>query len=359
MNVHKIILTIGFLFALSTAGMAKTIGFSVPLTGDFSELGEKFRKGVEIAAKALNTNARIVFVDDGCSAETAQRAAERLIAERVDIIAGFLCNDAAIVAATQVSEIGIPVIVSGARSVRLIKDREREAWNLWRMAPGDDYPVLAAAREISKTWREIPFALVDDGTIYGRNFTDQLRFQLDELGIKPQFSDSFRAAQSTQAGLLRRLKRSGVTSALVASATLEDLQTIAIDNARLEIDLDLMMTEAIAPLPFLETASELPAGIRAIGWPLRSVQELDERIRNEGFLPDQLIYDGYATLELALGAVAHSHEQTTNNLSSGSFDTILGTISFNEYGAAELNPYELLIWDGEQFHTQSNATSTQ
>jgi len=359
MFVRNLILTIGFLTSFSSTAFAQTIGVSLPLSGDFKELGMKFRQGVEIAASQLNADVELVFVDDGCNANMAQQATSQLIAKNADIITGFLCNDSAIVSATQVSELKIPLLVSGARSVRLIKDRERESWNIWRLAPGDDYPVATAATTIAKNWKDIPFALVDDGTIYGRSFTDQLRFQLDNLELKPQFSDSFRAAQSTQAGLLRRLQRSGVTSVLIASATLEDLQTIAIDNTRLETGLSILATEALMALPHLETADEILPGINVIGWPLSTVPELDQYLDDNTILPNQLIYDGYATLQIALAAVGQSPAETTNNLSSQTFDTVLGNIRFQPDGAAAFNPYKLLEWNGQNFSAAQDEAATQ
>ncbi|MDJ0614864.1 MAG: ABC transporter substrate-binding protein [Rhizobiaceae bacterium] len=359
MFIRRLIFTSGMLACLSVSAIAQTIGVSLPLSGDFSELGQKFRKGMEMAASDLAPTSRLVFVDDGCDATLAQSATEKLIEANADIVTGFLCSDTAIPSANSLVDEKTPVLVAGARSVRLIKDREREAWNLWRMSPGDDYPVFTAASAIARQWRETPFALVDDGTIYGRNFTDQLRFQLDTLGMKPQFSDSFRAAQSTQAGLLRRLQRSGVTAVLVASATLEDLQTIAIDNARLGTGLEIIATEALMALPFLETAGEVPPGIQVIGWPTEVLPEMEVRLAEDGLLPNRLIYDGYAAFQIAFSALGQTKEETTQNLANRSFETILGSIAFQDDGASTFNPYRLLRWDGQAFSQNPTEAATQ
>ena len=206
----------------------------------------------------------IFIADDGCDTELAEISAVDLGNSDPAIITGFMCNDVAIHTANVLRDTEIPLLVAGARSIRLIKDREREEWNLWRISPGDDYAYQAAAEFINSNWRDIPFAVVDDGTIYGRTFTDSLRIKLDELGTKEQFSDSFRAAQSTQAGLLRRLERSGVKAAFIASATTEDLVAIARDMENTGIKLDLLVTEQLSIVPFLEDANSIPINIKIV-----------------------------------------------------------------------------------------------
>ena len=244
------------LLALLLAGAAVTnvhaqkIALFAPLSGDYAELGEKFQTGAKLALAEAAGGIELIIVDDGCDPDLAISAYHSLPLEDIDLIGGFLCNDPAIAVATQSVGTDIPVIISGASSLRLIKDRKREQWNLWRAAPGDDYPVEIAAKAILKSWREKPYAIVDDGTIYGRSFTDTLRLKMNELGLAPQFSDTFRAAQSTQAGLIRRLERSGVTAAFIASSSTEDLFTIARDLNKLGVELELITTEAMMVLPY-------------------------------------------------------------------------------------------------------------
>lgn len=297
--------------------------------------------------------------DDGCDADFGQLAAGDIEGLKPAIVTGFLCNDAAIAVANQLAPLGTPILISDARSIRLIKDRYRENWNLWRLAPGDDYPVETAASAIIELWKDSPFAIVDDGTIYGRSFTDQLRLKLSEAGLNPQFSDSFRAAQSTQAGLLRRLERSGVTAAFIASASIEDLTTIATDIKAFDINLDLMTTEALASLPYLNGADDFPIGTKVIASPELEIDQLSETLTEKELEADRLFYIGYASVEIALQALSSTQEETTKNLGSKTFNTILGNVSFSENGAANYNPYRLLIWNGTTLTTHQSNIGTQ
>ncbi len=350
---------LGIFAALPAIAGAQTIAVSIPLSGDAAELGKNFRTGVKLAVEMLGIKHRLFIADDGCDGDLARIAADDIAAQKADIVIGALCNASAKVLATQLAEAGIPLVVAGARSVRLIKDREREQWKLWRMSPGDDYPVKTAADAIKKLWSDIPYAIVDDGTIYGRGFSDALRAEMEERGLKPQFSDTFRAAQSTQAGLLRRLKRSGVKAAFIASATTEDLVTIARNMKKLDVTLDLITTEALAVLPYLEEVDKIPAGIRVVAAPMPSEPKLDALLAERKLDKERQIYAGYAAIQVAAQAQGKSNIATLEALSNETFKTVLGNIRFHADGSSNFNPYVLLEWDGTSFAGEHRNAATQ
>lgn len=349
----------GALFTVPAGALAQTIAVSIPLSGDAAELGKNFRTGVKLAAETLNVRHRLFIADDGCEEDLAAIAAEDIARQEPDIVIGALCNDAAKALGTRLQENGIPIIVAGARSVRLIKDREREQWNLWRLSPGDDYPVKTAAEAIRSLWTDTPYAIVDDGTIYGRSFSDLLRAEMDESGLSPQFSDSFRAAQSTQAGLLRRLQRSGVKAAFIASATTEDLFTIARNMQELEISLDIMVTEALGVLSYLEESERIPPGVKIIAIPDPAVSRIDEVLLDRNLEKEKQIFMGYAAMEIALQAQSSTNDETAQKLSTLNFDTVLGSVRFAADGSSSFNPYRLMQWDGSALVVKEEETLSQ
>ncbi len=351
--IAALALTLGAGLAARPA-FSETIGLSVPLSGDYSDLGKRFTKGAKRALQKLGGRHRLFIADDGCDPDLASLAAEDLISQSIGIVGGFLCSDTATKVADDLADTKTPLLISNARSIRLIKDRERNGWNLWRFAPGDDYPVAAAAEAISQNWRSTPFVLVDDGTIYGRTFSDQLRLKLEELGITPQLSDSFRAAQSTQAGLLRRLQRSGASAAFIAASNIDDITTITKDIQRLEVTLDIMTTETLMALPYLQNSQDVSKGTKVIGWKAPSLPE-DADAQDQDIIELQ----GFATIEIISAALGASFEETTKNLQEMTFETVLGQVKFNTDGSSTFNPYRLLEWDGQEFIPASSQAATQ
>ena len=345
---------------ITSQSRAETIGVSIPLSGPFAELGRKFRTGANLAMSRLTNGEHKLFIaDDGCDPDLARLAAADLKSQSTGIITGFLCNEAAIISANAFSESKIPLLIAGARSVRLIKDREREGWNLWRMSQGDDAPAKIALDAITDLWRSEPYAIIDDGTIYGRNFTDSMQIQLENAGLAPQFTDAFRAAQSTQAGLLRRLQGSGVTAALIAASTTEDLFTIALDNSRLGLNLKLIATEALGVLPFLEEADSINPGIMVIVEKPFFDEDIETYLKEKEILSDPQIYMGYAAIEVALASLGETPSATTENLGLKTFSTTIGQVNFDETGNNSENTYEVRRWNGQELVPITESSLTQ
>ena len=335
-----------FLLLLAPANAA-TIGLSLPLSGDYSQFAQRFKSGAELALLHSQSEHVLAFQDDGCAEDTARHAAEALIEQNSTVMFGFLCNISAMSAATATRESNIPILIGGAQSTRLIKDREREEWNVWRLSPGDDYPILTAEKAIDRNWQQIPFAIVDDGTIYGRRFSDTLRQLLQEKGLEPQIVDTYRTGLSTQAALLRRLTRSGVSALFIAATDAQDLITILNDSQRLELPFEFMTTEALRMLPYLTDKKQITTTFNIIDWPETSAEALPKTISAEQANRHFLM--GYASTQIILQLLESNQNQINQALSDQHFETILGKVSFNKDGSSSFNPFQMLTWTGEQF----------
>ena len=331
---------------------AETIGLSLPLGGPSAPLAKQFLQGAELAIETLGGDHELFVVDDGCVVDIGQLAAEDLAAKGIAIATGYLCNETATIAANRFRNTGVPVLVAGARSIRLIKDRDREDWNLWRFSPGDDFPATAAANALSDRWKDVPYAIVDDGTIYGRTFSDNFRARMEQAGTPPQFFDNFRSAQSTQAGLIRRLQRSGVRAVFVAAATAEDVLIIANNAATMEVPLEIASSEPLGVLPYLEGAAEVPPGLLVMmqpsGQSIESAASLLNLLDARNITPEPGVFTGYATLEIVIAAVADNPDRTTENLAKLQFETVLGPVKFDETGKNTVNRFVLHRWNGSE-----------
>lgn len=338
-------LALVLLASSSIASKADTIAISIPRSGDFAEIGRQFEVGATLAMEKLGQGHELFIADDGCDLDQSMLAAQDIRSKNPAIVTGMLCNITAVAIADELREDQTPLLVAGARSIRLIKDREREEWNLWRMSPGDDAPADTIAAYIVNNLKDTPFALVDDGTIYGRSLTDAIRLRLNDSGMKPQFADTFRAAQSTQSGMLRRLERSGVEVAFIAAATPEDLLTIAKDHNSLGIKNKLVISEQLASLPYLEDAGLVKDGLMIVMQTrFEANQALKDLLQQRNIESSKALYEGYAALEVAIAALGGTAQATTQNLASKEFESILGPVQFDNQGKNLHNSYKLFVW---------------
>ena len=330
------------------------LGLSLPLSGSASLLGKQFLQGARLALDVLAPGGEIelVVADDGCDAEIAALAIAEIKASSPAFVTGLLCNDPARLAVETFAPQKIPVFVAGARSERLLKDAAKEGWRTWRLAASDKAGAEAAYRYLSQRWKGIPWAIVDDGTVYGRTIADEFRARMEEFGNPPQFADNFRPAQSTQAGLIRRLQKAGVSAAFIA-ASAEDTAIIAANTRDFGAKFEIAGGEALSGLQWLPDVASVPDGLLAVmeSEPATrsSAKSFNALLEARGIEPEPEIYRGYATIEIALAALRSTPAQTMDALGQTVFRTVLGNIGFDSSGANMADNYALFVWRNGSF----------
>ena len=338
------------LFGGQATAQVYKIGLSLPLSGNAATLGEQYMAGARLALKTLPSakNIELIISDDGCDSELAELAVDDITNAGAHLITGFLCNEPVFTAVNLLKDSEIPILIAGARSNRILKDRARHSWNVWQMAPSDADASLSAYRVLVKRWRSTPYAIVDDGTVFGRTQADDFRSLMEEAGNKPQFVDNFRPAQSTQAGLIRRLSKSGVEAVFLA-ANGDDVALIGRNMIEFGQSLEIATGEAVSRLPFVEANEGIPVGLLAIMTPLPEelpqVKDLIARIEAEKLEPEPYLFLGYATMQVVTDYLNGGEKK----FSGKQFETILGSIKFDENGKNTINPYNLYRWSGNTF----------
>ena len=341
-------LAAGALLAAGAFAQEAHVGVVTSLNEPMALLGVQLRDGAKIAA--AQAGARVTLADDGCTQEGGAEAARLLVAAKVDIVAGFLCTEAIEAALPILSEAGIATITPAVRADGLTDGRTRSGFLVWRLAPRADAERGAVAALLTRLWRDELFAIVDDGTIYGRELAETLRHAAETAALKPVFVDTYRPQMENQIALVGRLARAGATHVFVGGDR-DDIAIMARDAAALEHDIVFAGGEA------LRAAGDVPiaAGTLMIAPP--DWGELIDEGTLERFTASQVVPEGYvlpahAAVEVAVEAVARARRQgaaPVTILGDTSFDTIIGPVRFDEKGDLAANPFLLFRHDGERF----------
>ncbi len=343
-----IALIVGLSGGADAAG--KIVGISVPLSGKASALGRQYVAGLRFALETLpqTDDIELVISDDGCDRELAELAIDDIQNAGAVLITGFLCNEPVYTALEKISDPSLPLLVTGARSNRILKDRKRRGWNVWQSAPRDSDVALAAFNALSKRWRNTAYAIVDDGTIFGRTQADEFRALMEESGNKPQFIDNFRPSQSTQAGLIRRLKKSGVEAVYLAAGA-DDVALIGRNMIEFGFTIEIATGEAVALLPYIEDNKGIPTGMLALmpapPEELPRLQNLLPELQARKLEPEPYLLLGYSTMQI----IAQYLKQPEPHFANATFSTITGAVEFNENGRNIVSQYHLYRWDGHSF----------
>jgi len=340
---------LGTLHAAAAAEIS--IGLAAPLSGADAMLGEQLRAGAETAA-ANHAGATVTLetADSGCTADDGAKAARQFVKSEVGAVVGFLCTEAIEAALPILKEANIPVITPGVRADSLTDKRYKTGWPVYRLAPRDDEESKAIDAILTKRWADKLFAIIDDGTIYGRELSENFRLAAEQAGLKPVFTDNYRPQMDNQIGLVGRLKKAGADY-VFAGGDRTDIAIIGRDAAKLGRKLTIAGGEALSAAP---GDVPLATGTLMIGLPDRSAS--DDRtvlfqLAADDIAPEGYVLPGYAALQIAASVLApgEAKESFEKRMESTEFKTAIGPVRFDDKGDVMGNPYRLYEWDGNSF----------
>ncbi len=351
MRFAILVLSASLLHALSlpAAAQERRIGLVLPDEQTMQVLAGQMRGGADLAS--LKVDAELVEVTEACTAESGEEAARRLLAEDVRIVVGFLCTEAAEGALPALSEAGVPVISPALRTDSLTDRRERTGWLFYRLGPRAGAEQAAVAEIVPRIWRGALFAIIDDGTIYGRELSETVRAAAESAGLEPVFFDTFRPQLENQIGLVGRLRNAGATHVFVGGDR-ADIAIMARDAEGLGYELTIAGGEALRAA---QGDVPLAPGVLMIGLPewadLAGEAVLDD-FAEAGVIPEGYVLPTYAAVELTGSALTLQEEsgRTLPEILAGSeFPTAIGQVGFTANGDLERELYRLFRFDGDEF----------
>jgi branched-chain amino acid transport system substrate-binding protein len=205
------------------------IGVAQPITGDLATLGQDLVNGVQLAVTELNkqgfkVNGKLVtleavVMDDKANPEEGQKVAHALVDAGVVAVIGHMNSGVSIPAAPIYAEKGIAQLAISSNP----KFTELGHATALRIVANDSLQARAvgsfAANQIDGT----KFAVVDDGTAYGKGLAEAAAEQLKgkkTIVIRQSFDDKTKDFSA----LADKLKADGVQ---VIVSTLNDFQVTA------------------------------------------------------------------------------------------------------------------------------------
>lgn len=312
------------------------IGVAAPLSGPSELLGRQILAGATAAAG----DAALTVRDDGCSAEGGAAAGRAFVEAEVTMVVGFLCSEAIEAALPILKDADIPVITPAVRTNRLTDARAQTGWLVYRLGPRADAEGEAVAELLSRAWRDDLFAIVDDGTIYGRELAERLRAAAERLSLKPVFVDTFRPQMENQVGLVVRLRRAGATHVFVGGDR-DDIATMARDAAGLGASIVFAGGEALRAASGGIPIAEGTVMVGLPEWSELADPAVVATLRERGVQPDGYVLPAYAAVEIA---------KTAGDAPlSGPFMTAIGEIAFDQKGDLTENPYRIFRYEDGAF----------
>lgn len=344
------LLLAGSVHAASVSAAGLKIAVVAPAQGPFASLGRQMLDGARFQAEERGSE--IVAIAETCEPGDAETLKTALLSSGAEAAIGFLCTESLEAALPALAEAGIPALTLSVRSDILMEDALKKKWPFFRLVPSAKMEAQKITDVILSRWKNKPLALIEDGTIHGRELVETVRAALAEIGLTPVFSDTYRPSQEQQVSLVRRLGKSGATHVFTGGDR-ADTAVIARDAASERIPLTLMGGEA------LEAADQpvpLANGVLAVSLPDYAsgagASAVVEAMTAAKLLPEGYVLPAFSAvtlLEQAKDQANKDGQPLMEALLKGPYQTAIGPILFNASHELADNPYQLLEWKTGRF----------
>lgn len=220
------------------------IGVAQPLSGALGPLGKDLTNGVQLAINELNKEGfklngkvvtlEMVAMDDKANAEEGVKVAQQLVDAGVVAVIGHLNSGVSIAAAPVYAAKGIAQLAISSNP----KFTELGHATTLRLVANDELQARAVGSFAGSQIQGIKFAVVDDGTPYGKGLADAAAEKLKPkktIALRQSFDDK----TTDFTALAAKLKADGIE---VLVSTLNDFQIVALIDNLIKIDYNKQIT---------------------------------------------------------------------------------------------------------------------
>jgi branched-chain amino acid transport system substrate-binding protein len=319
------------------------IGIAGALTGQNQFLGEEQQTGAQKAVDYINTHGGVlgqklvvISVDDGCDSKQAEAAARQLVSERVVLVIGSVCSHASIPASKIYQAAGI-IMISPASTNPKFTDEGGPA--IFRVIGRDDQQGAIAGNYLADNYAKSHIAILNDGQIYGLGLAQETKKQLNKRDVAEVMFESYTPSQSDYAPLVEKLINAKVDVLFVGGYEADIGIIIRQAKQRLP-DLQLVSGDSLATNEFLIVAGKAGEGaLFTFGPDIRLRPEAATVVAAftaEGYDPGGYTLYSYAAVQAWAQACQQAGSlksaDVISALHSGKFDTVLGSIGFDNKG---------------------------
>ena len=358
-------------FLMTGAAWAEIkIATAGPMTGQYASFGEQMKAGAEQAVEDLNAAGGVMgeqlsleIGDDACDPKQAVAVANQLAGAGVVFVAGHFCSGSSIPASAVYSEEG--VIQISPASTNPAFTEERPGPGIYRVCGRDDQQGAVAGAYLAENFADAKVAIVHDKTAYGKGLADETLKAMEAAGKKADLYEAYTAGEKDYTALVSKLKQEGIavlyvggyhTEAGLMARQMRDqgMQTVLVSGDALVTDEYWSITGPAGEGTLMTFSPDPRKNEKAA--------PVVEKFRAKGIEPEGYVLYTYAAIQAWAQAVeaakSTEHDAVVKALDEGTFDTVLGTLEFDDKGDVTLPGYVFYEWKDGQYDYLQVAEST-
>jgi branched-chain amino acid transport system substrate-binding protein len=350
--------------------MAQDIAVAVagPMTGGQATFGRQMRNGAEQAVADINAaggvlgrKLKLEIGDDACDPKQARSVAEKLSEDQVAVAVGHYCSSSSIPASDAYLDGNILQITPASTNPLFT---ERGMWNTFRVCGRDDQQGGFAASYLAKNFKGKAIAIINDKTTYGKGLADEVKKALNADGVQEKLYESYNQGDKDFTALVSKLKLNGIdivydggyhqeAGLIVRQMRDQGLQTI------------LMAGDALADHEFSSITGPAADGVLFTFGPdprkRPTAAAIVKKFQDKGIDPEGYTLYSYASFQIwaqaATKAGTLDPKKVADAIHGGTWDTVLGPISFDAKGDITAIGWAVYRWDKSGNYDEITAAS--
>jgi branched-chain amino acid transport system substrate-binding protein len=330
-----------------------------PITGPYAAIGEQMKRGADMAVKDINAKGGVLgkqlamtVGDDACDPKQARNVANQLADSGVVFVDGHYCSGSSIPASAVYADSGILEISPASTNPTYTDDAFKKGWiNVFRICGRDDQQGKVAGAYLAAHFKGKPVAIIDDKSTYGKGLADETRKALNVAGVKEAMDESVNSGDKDFSALVSKMKQAGIVAyfyggyhteaGLIARQSKEQgLSVVQIGGDALTTDEYWSITGPAGEgnlMTFTPEPRDMPSAQAAVA-----------EFKKMGFDPEGYTLFTYAAMQVFAEAADRAKsvkiDALSKTLHAGKFDTVLGTLGFDQKGDVIGPGYVVYVW---------------
>ncbi|MFO1371369.1 MAG: branched-chain amino acid ABC transporter substrate-binding protein [Candidatus Competibacteraceae bacterium] len=347
---------------LGTVSIARAdiaVAIAGPMTGEYASAGEQIRKGAEMAVADINAGngvlgqkLKLEIGDDACDPKQAVSVANQMANKKIVFMHGHWCSGSTIPASEVYNEAQIPMVTVSTNP----KVTERGLKNIFRIMGRDDQQGIVAGDYLAKHFAGKKIAVIDDKSAYGKGLADEIAKALEAKSAKPALRESITAGEKDYSALVTKLKAAGV-EVMAFGGYHTEVALILRQAQQAGLKLTVMGGDTMTNKELVTAAGPAADNVMFTFSPdprkNPTAAPVIQKFKDAKVEPEGYVMYAYAAMQLfaqaATQAKSTKYADLEKVLRNGSFDTVIGKLSFDAKGDNKAPGFVVYQWKGGQY----------
>ncbi len=340
-----------------------TVAVVGPMTGSEAVFGRQLKDGAELAIADINAaggvlgrKLKLEIGDDQCDPKQARSVAEKVAAAKIPFVAGHYCSSSSIPASDAYLEGNVLQITPASTNPTFT---ERGMWNTFRVCGRDDQQGAVAGAYLAKNYGSKNIAILNDRTTYGKGLADETKKALNKAGVQEKMFESYTKGDKDFNAIVSRMKAAGIDVVYIGGYQ-QEAGLILRQMRDQGMKTVMMAGDALADKEFAAVTGTLGAGtLMTFGPDPRkrdTAKDVVAKFKAKGIDPEGYTLYTYAAYQIWSQAVTKAGtfdpKKVAETIRAGTWNTVLGPISYDKKGDITKLDYVIYIWKGDGTYSE-------